>query len=90
MHKETILDEVYHEFVNRLERDFIKYGDFGLKFSLSDFSKQEIDDLIWEIETEHDIKLSDAEIEECFVDALNYLDKYYHISQREEMELQCL
>ena len=86
MARDQFLDEIFNTIVNHLENQFLKHGTSAVKTNLSEFSKEEIDQLVWETEEQYDMQISDIEINECFSEAFDYVNEIYRITATNHLE----
>ena len=86
MNDDKMLDEIFQTFVNHLECVFLKKGAGYVNTRLSQYSDRDIMDLIWEVEEENDRIADRSEIQECFTEAMNYIDNLYCVRAQQAIE----
>ena len=86
MDSEKMLDEVFQVFVNHLEAVYTKCGAGWVSTEINHYDEKDIDDLMWEIEEEFCVMPSKEEQEECFDDAVNYIDSLYNVRAQQALE----
>ena len=79
MDRETLLDATFHRFVDYLEREFKQNGTIFLKDCLELYSKEELQDVLFEIQEDFDEVPIQEELKECLADAVHYIDRLYKI-----------
>ena len=86
MSREELLDSVYHTIANELERIYRCAGTCSMRLNIGQYSDKELDQFVWEAEEETGLKITEEEMDECFADAVHYIDSLYQVSDIQKLQ----